>query len=1131
MKNTMQPHDRSKLAYLERLERNRLTGRLAAWRDKRLIIISGVPAQGKTTLAKQYIGNQACDSAWISVNGTDAIARYFCETLLCAMGEKLSQHKHKSFRKALTKIDDTAFQALSHYRRWAATLIREIRHRMTIVIDNLDNLVSDAPSLDIIEDVVVAAPTHVQFVLISRSIPRLKFQRLVVDGVATALTDQDLRLTFEEFQMCWLSSLGSTLSPENLRRMHVLTHGWLGALALFATACDANIIEGRESFFSSVLEGSLPAEFLCYFQQEVFGDLLEEDRNFLCEIATLKRIYPASICEVLQNEAACRILEHILSMNLFIDRSVDEDKQPYYSLYPLFRRFLMEKHLVGHKRCRQIYHRAARYYESLRKPEIAFDFYLKAGLRREGRKLFQLFGIRLLTQFRPDKVATWLSYFGEREVNAEPWLRFFKLMLHPHKEVARNTEIIRKIVNHFYQKGQIEAALVCLSMALEKLFTTGMHYVDEAYVIRLAYRMLKKSKADHSKQACARLWLLIGKVCAVVTGDIAKGIVACETARFLGHQLQDGCVETESITFIAICNALLGRNGEDEKNREHALQQTCEQDKRLNTLGLFSICTMDLMSGEKDAFERHFAHLMAKAQEDPLLLCMKPYVILLQAAGQISSGRLPAAEERIALLFGLLEAVSNDALRYHVALLMAQLKYLQGDLEAARQWIKKSDKQRPAFISDGGLYCALANLLAGIIHFHTEAWGLSRACLEKALRIFSDQGAALLVCETSLMLGLLEIKDGNTASGRKHLKCGLDLIVQNPKWQFILLGPLDVGLCLCAALENSVAGIGEGVAALARHEQYRKAMENGLKKRVSGYPPKIQKKLKTICKTIYLAGLPKVHITTLGAFCVRFGQEPLDARQWAGHQPMKLLRAIIALGCHNVTRDFLVEELWPELTPSGMERAFKVTLHRLRKSFEPGMTRRYGSSYIHFTNNLVSLNKDLVDIDFKVYEQYLKQAYQLAAKAEIDAALMIHEKTHQIFAGTFLPDDLYASWAEAKRESLSKLRIEQLFAIADIHEVREQKNMAIKAYEKVLQCDPFNEFAVQRLMLHYSELGCKAMAMKVYTAYQELMRRDLGLMPDDATLELKQCITSKEGLFLGEAEGYPSAEKNAPSFP
>lgn len=133
-------------------------------------------------------------------------------------------------------------------------------------------------------------------------------------------------------------------------------------------------------------------------------------------------------------------------------------------------------------------------------------------------------------------------------------------------------------------------------------------------------------------------------------------------------------------------------------------------------------------------------------------------------------------------------------------------------------------------------------------------------------------------------------------------------------------------------------------------------------------------------------------------------------------------------------KDVLIEALWPEVSPVSGERNFKVILHRLRKTLEPEMSKDFGSSYIHLKANLVSLDEELCRIDLDDFLSLCRRGSQKQEEGDIKSAIALFKQALDLYSGDFLAEDLYAPWAEARRNDLRERYLNLLFRTAELLE-------------------------------------------------------------------------------------------------
>jgi DNA-binding SARP family transcriptional activator/CRP-like cAMP-binding protein len=271
--------------------------------------------------------------------------------------------------------------------------------------------------------------------------------------------------------------------------------------------------------------------------------------------------------------------------------------------------------------------------------------------------------------------------------------------------------------------------------------------------------------------------------------------------------------------------------------------------------------------------------------------------------------------------------------------------------------------------------------------------------------------------------------------------------------------------------------------------------------------PDPHKKTLEVKRAIHRSTVPQILIKTLGGFQLFRDEIPVQENEWEANQPRLLLKAIVAHRSRGVPKDVLVEALWPEVTPVSGDRNFKVILHRLRRTLEPGLDKQFGSSYIHLKANLVYLDEELCHVDLDDFFSSLRQAEKKEGEGDILSAISIYRQAVDLYSGDFLPEELYVSWIEAKRQELQTRYINVLFRVAELLEKRGNLKSATDYYKRVLLKDPTLELAYQRLMLNYSNRGMRNAAINAYDDCARILRNELGAEPDSLTTSLYKKLT------------------------
>jgi DNA-binding SARP family transcriptional activator len=235
----------------------------------------------------------------------------------------------------------------------------------------------------------------------------------------------------------------------------------------------------------------------------------------------------------------------------------------------------------------------------------------------------------------------------------------------------------------------------------------------------------------------------------------------------------------------------------------------------------------------------------------------------------------------------------------------------------------------------------------------------------------------------------------------------------------------------------------------------------------------------------------------------------MEEGEWDRSQPKKLLKTVLAYGSERIPKEVIIDELWPEESPTIAEKNFKTTLQRLRKSLEPFIDKDFGSSYIHLHDNIVSLDPELCHVDADRFLSLLKMAEEKQKKGEEKETFSFYAEALEIYKGDFLPEELYAPWPEKKREELKAKYIELLNKMAKLHEKQGSLKKAMECYKKAIQVDPLIEESYQKLMTFYSNKGMYNDALRIYEDCKKALKKELKTEPDSTTTAIYRKVFEK----------------------
>ena len=150
-----------------------------------------------------------------------------------------------------------------------------------------------------------------------------------------------------------------------------------------------------------------------------------------------------------------------------------------------------------------------------------------------------------------------------------------------------------------------------------------------------------------------------------------------------------------------------------------------------------------------------------------------------------------------------------------------------------------------------------------------------------------------------------------------------------------------------------------------------------------------------------------VKIYTLGKFSLVINGQLHSLESKAQYKPLKLLKAMVALGGKDVKEEKLSEILWPDADGDAAHSSFTTTLSRLRKLVgDETITVKFGR---------VSLDKLCCWVDAWSFEDMLDQLQQTGTHAEELRSLAA--KLITLYQGPFMADEEEA-WSNVLRQRL-----------------------------------------------------------------------------------------------------------------
>jgi DNA-binding SARP family transcriptional activator len=244
---------------------------------------------------------------------------------------------------------------------------------------------------------------------------------------------------------------------------------------------------------------------------------------------------------------------------------------------------------------------------------------------------------------------------------------------------------------------------------------------------------------------------------------------------------------------------------------------------------------------------------------------------------------------------------------------------------------------------------------------------------------------------------------------------------------------------------------------------------------------------------------PGVQVYTLGSFRVLVRGHLVEDNVWRRRTARQLLKALLSRPGRRMTRDEVIELLWPESDSDAAGTNLRSTLHAMRRALEPedAPTERLG--VVFADRESVWLRPDVeLWVDADMFEQIVEQGHRATDP------LPHLQRASAMYQGDYLPDDVYEDWSMQRREALKRTWIDVQFELANQHIAQGEPEAAIIELQRLLAADHTEERAAQELMRLLLQLRRRAEALRVFQTLEQALREDIGVEPSEASRDLQR---------------------------
>jgi DNA-binding SARP family transcriptional activator len=230
---------------------------------------------------------------------------------------------------------------------------------------------------------------------------------------------------------------------------------------------------------------------------------------------------------------------------------------------------------------------------------------------------------------------------------------------------------------------------------------------------------------------------------------------------------------------------------------------------------------------------------------------------------------------------------------------------------------------------------------------------------------------------------------------------------------------------------------------------------------------------------------------------------------WRNQKARLVTAFLLAHRGEAVSRQLLMGTFWPEHSEERAANNLSLAIMASRRLLDAGPVPA-GESILRALGGSYTFDSGVnIWVDLHAFREAAHMGRTLHDAGDAFEAAASLDEAISLYAGDFLPNDLYQDWTIELREALRDTFIDVLMRRSRIARVHGERELALGLARRVLDADPCIEEAHRQLMLDYATLGQRGRALRQMELCREALDRHMGVGPEAETLAVYERIRGR----------------------